>query len=122
MHDILLSMLNVQEAPYIIDKNTQYGHIKAINLDKLFKCINIKFKELNGRLSLEYQTSRQFLAKMIKFYPNPKHPKLTAIPHVFDIGGKTVRLYDYNSFIKYFLGDNDILEEEKELDSLEEDI
>ena len=123
MHEILLSMLNVQEAPYIINMNTkEYGRIKAIHLDKLFKCINIKFKELNGRLSLEYQTSRQFLAKMIKFYPNPTHPKLLSIPRPFIIDGKSIKLYEYNSFIKYFLGENDILEDEKELDSVEEDI
>ena len=73
-------------------------------------------------MSLEYQTSRQFLAKMIKFYPNPKHLKLLSIPRPFTIDGKSVKLYEYNSFIKYFLGENDILEDEKELDSVEEDI
>ena len=39
-----------------------------------------------------------------------------ALKNPFNVHGKTVKLYDYDGFIKYFLGTNPIFEEEKELE------
>ena len=123
MHEVLLDMLCMEDAPYIIKRKKLNGEIiKYIYLAELFKCVQIKYKDLVGKKSLEYQTSKQFLAKMIRFYPNVRYKKPTALKNSFNVHGKTVRLYDYNDFIKYFVGSNTVFEEEKELDSLQEDI
>ena len=59
---------------------------------------------------------------MIRFYPSTQYKKPVALKNSFNVHGKTVKLYDYDDFIKYFVGSNTVFEEEKELDSVEEDI
>lgn len=123
MHEILIDLLNVDEAPYIIKRRKINGKIaKYIYLGSLFKCVQTKYKELVGKRSLEYQTSKQFISKMIRFYPSTQYKKPMALKNSFNVHGKTVRLYDYDDFIKYFVGSNTVFEDEKELDSVEEDI
>lgn len=123
MHEVLIDLLNIKEAPYIIKRRKiDGGIVKYICLGELFKCIQTKYKELVGKKSLEYQTSKQFLSKMIRFFPNTQYKKPTALPKPFNIRGKVVRLYDYDEFIKYFVGSNTVFEDEKELDTPEEDI
>lgn len=123
MHEVFVDLLTMEEAPYIIRRKKLDGKIiKYIYLGELFKCVQTKYKELVGKKSLEYQTSKQFLSKMIRFYPSNQYEKPVALKNSFNVHGKIVKLYDYDGFIKYFLGTNNIFEEEKELDSLEEDI
>lgn len=123
MHEILIDLLNVDEAPYIIKRKKTDGEIiRYIYLVELFKCVQTKYKELVGKRSLEYQTSKQFFSKMTRFYPSTQYKKPMALKNSFNVHGKTVRLYDYDDFIKYFVGSNTVFEDEKELDSVEEDI
>ncbi|MBO7692701.1 MAG: bifunctional DNA primase/polymerase [Methanobrevibacter sp.] len=122
MHEILIDLLNIEEAPYIIRRRKVDGEIiKYIYLGELFKCVQTKYKELVGKKSLEYQTSKQFLSKMIRFYPSTQYKKPTSLPRPFNTRGKVIKLYDYDEFIKYFVGSNTVFEDEKELDSVEED-
>ena len=123
MHEVFLDLLTIEEAPYIIRRKKADGKIvKYVYLGELFKCVQTKYKELVGKKSLEYQTSKQFLSKMIRFYPSTQHKKPMALKNPFNVHGQTIKLYDYDDFIKYFLGSNSVYEDEKELDSVEEDI
>ena len=123
MHEVFVDLLTIEEAPYIIRRKKADGKIvKYIYLGELFKCVQTKYKELVGKKSLEYQTPKQFLSKMIRFYPSNQYKKPAALQKSFNVHGKTIKLYDYDGFIKYFLGTNPVFEDEKELDSLEEDI
>lgn len=123
MHEVFIDLLTIEEAPYIIKRKKADGKIaKYIYLGELFKCVQTKYKELVGKKSLEYQTSKQFLSKMIRFYPSNQYKKPMALKNPFNVHGKTIKLYDYDDFIKYFVGSNTVFEDEKELDSVEEDV
>lgn len=101
MHEAFLDLLAVDEAPYILEK----GNKNFVILKLLFKSVYQKFYELTGlRKSMEYQTSIQFINKMIRFYPHPD-PKIKA-PKQITISrfGESMKVYDLDEMRNYFIG------------------
>ena len=105
MHEVFLDLLAVDEAPYIFEK----GNKNFVILKLLFKSVYQKFYEITGlRRSMEYQTSIQFINKMIRFYPHPdskiKAPKQITISRF----GESMKVYDLDEMRAYFLVGNSL--------------